>query len=57
MLPKSQPGPVAKELAQIYVARDIEPGLAGEVTPQLMRKDALSDHSYAELGITATTTA
>jgi vacuolar iron transporter family protein len=45
------------ELAQIYVARGVEPGLARQVAEQLMRKDALGAHARDELGITAAITA
>ena len=46
-----------EELAQIYVARGLEAGLAGEVARQLMAKDALGAHARDELGISDTTTA
>lgn len=39
------------ELAQIYVARGLEPGLAGRVATQLMAKDALGAHARDELGL------
>lgn len=39
------------ELAAIYVARGLEPGLAKEVARQLMVKDALGAHARDELGI------
>ncbi len=45
------------ELAQIYVKRGLEPGLAREVALQLMAKDALAAHARDELGISAATTA
>jgi VIT1/CCC1 family predicted Fe2+/Mn2+ transporter len=40
-----------EELAQIYVARGVETGLAHQVAQQLMTKDALSAHARDELGI------
>ncbi len=40
------------ELAAIYVARGLDPGLAGQVATQLMEKDALGAHARDELGIT-----
>lgn len=40
------------ELAGIYVARGLEPGLAGQVAAQLMARDALGSHARDELGIT-----
>jgi VIT1/CCC1 family predicted Fe2+/Mn2+ transporter len=46
-----------EELAQIYVARGVEIGLAREVARQLMVKDALGAHAHDELGISAATTA
>lgn len=39
------------ELADIYVARGLEPTLAREVAKQLMAKDALGAHARDELGI------
>ena len=45
------------ELAQIYVARGVEPALAAQVAAQLMRKDALGAHARDELGISEITTA
>ncbi|MHC2291712.1 VIT1/CCC1 family predicted Fe2+/Mn2+ transporter [Bradyrhizobium barranii subsp. barranii] len=45
------------ELAQIYVARGVEAGLAREVSKQLMAKDALSAHARDELGISEISTA
>lgn len=53
----SQPGAELDELAQIYVSRGVDAGLAQEVAAQLMRKDALAAHSRDELGISATTVA
>ena len=46
-----------KELAQIYVSRGVEAGLAREVAEQLMAKDALGAHARDELGISEITTA
>ncbi|NMG29656.1 VIT1/CCC1 transporter family protein [Aromatoleum evansii] len=45
--------PVAehRELASIYVARGLEPGLAQQVAEQLMAHDALGAHARDELGI------
>ncbi|HVV82481.1 MAG TPA: VIT family protein [Kofleriaceae bacterium] len=40
-----------KELAQIYIGRGLEPGLARQVAEQLMRHDALGAHARDELGI------
>jgi VIT1/CCC1 family predicted Fe2+/Mn2+ transporter len=45
------------ELADIYVARGLEPTLAKEVAKQLMAKDALSAHARDELGISEALTA
>lgn len=45
------------ELAQIYVARGVELGLAREVAKQLMAKDALAAHARDELGISSSTAA
>lgn len=41
-----------EELAAIYVARGLEPGLAQQVAGQLMAHDALGAHARDELGIT-----
>ncbi len=46
-----------EELAQIYVGRGVEPGLAREVAGQLMAKDALGAHARDELGISDLSTA
>ncbi len=43
------------ELANVYVKRGLEPGLAGQVAAQLMKHDALGAHARDGLGITATT--
>ncbi len=45
------------ELAQIYVARGVESGLARQVALQLMAKDALRSHARDELGISDISTA
>jgi VIT1/CCC1 family predicted Fe2+/Mn2+ transporter len=47
----------SEELAQVYVARGLEEGLAREVARQLMVKDALGAHARDELGISEITTA
>jgi VIT1/CCC1 family predicted Fe2+/Mn2+ transporter len=46
-----------EELAQVYVARGVEAGLAREVAQQLMSRDALGAHARDELGISEATTA
>jgi VIT1/CCC1 family predicted Fe2+/Mn2+ transporter len=46
-----------EELAQIYVARGLEPELARQVAGQLMAKDALGAHARDELGISSVTAA
>jgi VIT1/CCC1 family predicted Fe2+/Mn2+ transporter len=46
-----------EELANIYVARGVEPGLARQVAAQLMAKDALAAHARDELGISSVTRA
>lgn len=46
-----------EELAQIYVARGVEPDLAREVASQLMARDALGAHARDELGISEISTA
>jgi vacuolar iron transporter family protein len=46
-----------EELAQVYVARGVEEGLAREVSKQLMARDALGAHARDELGISEITTA
>lgn len=46
-----------EELAQVYVARGVEAGLAREVAQQLMTRDALGAHARDELGISEATTA
>lgn len=46
-----------RELARIYVARGLKPGLAQQVAEQLMAHDALGAHSRDELGISETLSA
>jgi VIT1/CCC1 family predicted Fe2+/Mn2+ transporter len=46
-----------EELADIYVKRGVDPGLARQVADQLMAKDALMAHARDELGISETTAA
>lgn len=46
-----------EELTDIYVRRGLKPGLAKQVTDQLMAKDALAAHMRDELGISEVTTA
>jgi VIT1/CCC1 family predicted Fe2+/Mn2+ transporter len=46
-----------EELAQIYIARGLEPSLAHKVAVQLMAKDALGAHARDELGISEITAA
>jgi len=53
----SDPDFEKKELAQIYVSRGVEAGLARQVAEQLMAKDALGAHARDELGISEITTA
>jgi vacuolar iron transporter family protein len=43
-----------KELAQIYIARGLQPALAKQVAQQLMAHDALGAHARDELGISKT---
>jgi len=45
------------ELAEIYVVRGLDQGLARQVASQLMAKDALGAHTRDELGISEHTTA
>ena len=54
---RTQPEFEREELAQIYVKRGLEPGLARQVAGQLMAKDALAAHAHDELGISEMTTA
>jgi len=53
----SQPEIEHEELAQIYVKRGLDLGLASQVADQLMAKDALGTHAQDELGISEITTA
>ena len=53
----TQPDFERDELAQIYVARGVEPDLALQVADQMMAKDALGAHARDELGISEVTTA
>jgi VIT1/CCC1 family predicted Fe2+/Mn2+ transporter len=53
----SDPDREKEELAQIYVARGVEIGLARQVALQLMTADSLGAHARDELGISETTTA
>ena len=46
-----------EELAQVYIQRGVEDGLAREVARQLMVKDALGAHARDELGISEISTA
>ena len=46
-----QPEVELDELAQIYVDRGVEPGLARKVAEQMMAKDALATHARDELGL------
>lgn len=49
---REQPDLELQELADIYVARGLEPGLALQVASQLTAADALGAHAREELGIT-----
>ncbi len=53
----SQPAVERRELADIYVARGLDPELALKVADQLMAKDALGTHARDELGISEVSTA
>jgi vacuolar iron transporter family protein len=53
----TEPEAEREELAQIYVERGLETGLAHQVADQLMAKDALGAHARDELGISEITTA
>ena len=46
-----------QELADIYVGRGLDPGLARQVAEQLMAHDALAAHARDELGISEIVTA
>ncbi|PTE08780.1 VIT1/CCC1 transporter family protein [Mesorhizobium helmanticense] len=54
---RTQPEFEREELAQIYVKRGLETGLARQVADQLMARDALAAHAHDELGISEMTTA
>ncbi len=54
---KSDPAHEQEELAQIYVSRGVEAGLARQVATQLMAKDPLGAHARDELGISSSNTA
>jgi VIT1/CCC1 family predicted Fe2+/Mn2+ transporter len=54
---RDQPAFEREELAAIYVARGVEPGLARQVADQMMAKDALGAHARDELGISEITAA
>ncbi|MFN7164331.1 MAG: VIT family protein [Hyphomonas sp.] len=54
---RDHPQAETAELADIYVARGLEPDLARKVAEQLMAKDALGAHARDELGITEAATA
>ena len=51
---KSDDASEHKELAEIYVARGLDPSLAKQVAEQLMAHDALGAHARDELGISET---
>lgn len=51
---RTMPQSEHQELANIYVARGLEPSLAKQVASQLMAHDALRAHARDELGITKT---
>lgn len=53
----AQPDLELQELADLYVARGVEPGLARQVARQLTDHDALAAHARDELGISELTTA
>lgn len=53
----SNPEYEKEELAQLYVGRGVELGLARQVARQLMAADALGAHARDELGISQSTTA
>ena len=40
-------------MAQIYIERGVEPGLARNVAQQMMAKDALAAHARDELGLSS----
>lgn len=51
---EQSPAAELRELTAVYVARGVEPALAGQVAAQLMQHDALGAHARDELGITTT---
>lgn len=53
----TQPNLELQELADLYAARGVEPGLARQVARQLTDHDALAAHARDELGISELTTA
>ena len=53
----TQPDLELQELADLYAARGVEPGLARQVARQLTDHDALAAHARDELGISELTTA
>jgi VIT1/CCC1 family predicted Fe2+/Mn2+ transporter len=53
----ADPAAERRELSAIYVTRGLEPGLAKQVSEQLMTHDAIGAHARDELGISATLTA
>jgi VIT1/CCC1 family predicted Fe2+/Mn2+ transporter len=54
---RDQPDLERQELADIYVTRGLDRGLALQAADQLMAKDALGAHARDELGISEVTTA
>lgn len=54
---KHNPDGELRELAAIYVARGVEPGLAREVARQMTVHDALGAHARDEIGISEVVTA
>jgi len=54
---RESPESELNELAEIYVKRGVEQGLARQVAQQLMAKDALAAHARDELGMSEITTA
>ncbi len=54
---KADPEHELDELAEIYVQRGLDQGLARQVASQLMAKDALGAHTRDELGISEHSTA
>jgi VIT1/CCC1 family predicted Fe2+/Mn2+ transporter len=54
---KEEPEAELEELAQIYVGRGVERGLAREVAAQLMARDSLVAHARDELGMSETASA